>query len=228
MFKIVFLFGSKYDIIRERLWGNFENYSYWGKLCNLQSDRTWLRKVRSLFTEASSQSTQTDFSLIHILTKSVVWGREAGREQGGSCPGLTLQIVLHWFLVYTRVQRSFFICPTSSIKSGHLLVTPVTYWGNATRSNSGKLWGLRSEAPYLSTHPKAISIWDRTESKLQQHILMKSRVRGNVTFLLVTENISEFEDYRENHRMVSGHLHTTSSETVDISTDSSWFYIFSF
>ena len=55
-----------------------------------------------------------------------------------------------------------------------------------------------------------------TESKLQEHILMKSRFGGNVTFLLATENISEFEDYRENHWMVSGHLHTTSSETGHI------------
>lgn len=57
---------------------------------------------------------------------------------------------------------------------------------------------------------------------------MKSRFRGNVTFLLVTGNISYFEDYRENHWMVLGPLHTTSSETVGRSFDSPRFHIFVF
>lgn len=149
MFKIVFFFiwFKIWYNKRKRLWGKFEDYFYWGKLCNLQGDRTWLRKVRCLFTEASAQSTQTDLSLIHVLTKSVVWGREVGREQVGSCPGLTLQIVLHWFSAYTHVQRSFFICPTSSIKSGHSVVTPETCWEVQPGTTLEKLWGLRSEAP---------------------------------------------------------------------------------
>ena len=46
--------------------------------------------------------------------------------------------------------------------------------------------------------------------------------------MLVTGNISYFEDYRENRWIVLGPLHTTSSETVGRSLDSSGFYSFAF